>query len=387
MLAINHLNRANYSFLRLVGYNSLQSKPIRPNRISNFRSISSFSSKITMPSNSAAVLAEAKGYPLQVKEAAYTSPGENEILVKNGAVAINPMDWLIQVMGPALFPWLQYPFTGGSDLAGEVVEVGSGVTRFKVGDRVIGHALGFSSRNPREAAFQNYTVLQAKMASPIPSDLSYESATVIPLALSTAACGLFQKDFLALDYPSLSPKPNGEILLIWAGSSSVGGAAIQLATAAGYEVITTCSPKNFDYVKKLGASQAFDYHDTNITNDLLDAFKGKKSAGAVAILPGSLEVCFEVVAKSEGKKFVAAALPLPAELPSGVQAKFIFSGSIKDTEVGSVIYEQYLPKALVEKKFIAAPEPEVVGKGLESLQAGYDALRKGVSAKKVVVSL
>ncbi|RFU24273.1 hypothetical protein B7463_g12064, partial [Scytalidium lignicola] len=340
-----------------------------------------------MPSNSAAVLVEAKAHPLQVKEAPYTSPGENEIVVKNGAIAINPMDWLIQVMGPTLFPWIQYPFTGGADLAGEVVEVGSGVTRFKVGDRVIGHALGFSNRNSHEAAFQNYTVVQAKMASPIPSYLSYESATVIPLALSTAACGLFQKDFLALDYPSSSPKPNGETLLIWAGSSCVGGAAIQLAVAAGYEVITTCSPKNFEYVKKLGASQAFDYHNTNISNELLDVFKGKKCAGAVAILPGSSEVCLEVVAKSEGKKFVAAALPLPAELPSGVQAKFIFSGSVKDNEVGSLIYEEYLPKALAEKKFIAAPEPEVVGKGLQSIQSAYDTLRNGVSAKKVVVSL
>jgi Zn-dependent alcohol dehydrogenase len=175
--------------------------------------------------------------------------------------------------------------------------------------------------------------------------------------------------------------------LVWAGSSSVGGSAIQLAVAAGYEVITTASPKNFEYVKKLGASQAFDYHSTSITTELIDAFKGKKCAGALAILPGSTEVCLEVVGKSEGKKFVALALPPPASLPEGIQAKFISGGALKDNEVGTIIYQEYLPKALAEGKFIVAPEPLVAGQGLESIQAGFDLLKKGVSAQKVVVSL
>ena len=147
--------------------------------------------------------------------------------------------------------WIKYPFVRGSDLAGEVVEVGKDITRVRVGDRVLGHAVGMDRKSNKssEGAFQQYTVIRANMASPIPSSMSYERACVLPLCLSTAACGLFQKDFLALLYPILSPKPNGKTVLIWRSSTSVGSNAIQLAVAAGYEVITTASPKNFDYVR------------------------------------------------------------------------------------------------------------------------------------------
>lgn len=98
------------------------------------------------------------------------------------------------------------------------------------------------------------------MASLIPSTLFYESAAIIPLGLATAACGLFQKDHLAREYLSISSKPTGKALLVWGGSTSVDSNAIQLAVAGSYEVLTTASPKNFDYVKKLGASQVFDYN-------------------------------------------------------------------------------------------------------------------------------
>jgi NADPH:quinone reductase-like Zn-dependent oxidoreductase len=76
--------------------------------------------------------------------------------------------------------WIKYPFVMGSDLAGEVVEVGKGVTRFKVGDRVIGHAVGMDPKSNKssEGAFQEYTIIRANMASPIPSSMPYENACV-----------------------------------------------------------------------------------------------------------------------------------------------------------------------------------------------------------------
>ena len=349
-----------------------------------------------MPSNTAAVLIAAKATPLELKPAPYTSPQENQIVVKNGAVAINPVDWALQAMGEALFPWIIYPTVIGSDLAGEVVEVGSAVSRFKAGDRVLGHAVGFMQNIASEGAFQKYTVLLAHMASPIPSSLSYESAAVLPLCLSTAAVGLFQKDYLALQYPSVPPpKPTGKALLVWGGSTSVGSNGIQLAVAAGYEVITTASPKNFDYVKKLGASQAFDYNSETVVDDLIGAFKGKTIAGAIAIgnvaAPGNgaaaAAACLEIVDKSEGHKFVSMALQVPEKLPSGVGAKFILGSALKDNEVSQAIYVDFLPKALAEGTYIAAPDPQVVGTGLEYIQAGFELQKKGMSAKKVVVSL
>ena len=56
-------------------------------------------------------------------------------------------------------------------------------------------------------------------------------------------------------------------------------------------------------------------------------------------------------------------------------------------EVGKAIYEDFLPTALAQGKYIAAPEPQVVGKGLECVQEAFEISKKGVSAKKVVVSL
>lgn len=90
-----------------------------------------------MPENHAAWLV-AKQTPLEVKAAPYTAPRPDEIVVRNHAIAINPIDWIKQCSGNMLFSWIEYPFVLGSDLAGEVVEVGTGVTRFKVGDRVLG---------------------------------------------------------------------------------------------------------------------------------------------------------------------------------------------------------------------------------------------------------
>jgi NADPH:quinone reductase-like Zn-dependent oxidoreductase len=78
---------------------------------------------------------------LEVGPAPYTSPGEDQIVVRNHAVAIDPLDWIIQVDGNLAYRWLKYPTVLGSDVAGEVVEVGRAVTRFRVGDRVLGHAV------------------------------------------------------------------------------------------------------------------------------------------------------------------------------------------------------------------------------------------------------
>lgn len=222
--------------------------------------------------------------PLVVKSAPYTPPKMNEIVIRNGAVAINPVDCMIQTMGSGMaFPWIKFPFVLGVDTAGEVVEVGSKVTRFKVGDRVLGQGLGGDkqSRGAPESSFQDYVVLLADMSSPIPDDLSYEKACVLPLGFGTAACSLYQTDHLGLKLPSTKPEPTGKTILIWGGSTSVGSNAIQMAVASGYEVFATASPKNFAYVRSLGATKVFDYNSSTVVQDIVQAFQGKTTAGAM----------------------------------------------------------------------------------------------------------
>lgn len=337
-----------------------------------------------MPANSAAWLTAKKKTPLEIGPAPYTAPRENEVVIKNGAVAINPVDWKLQYL--AIFPQ-NYPTILGQDVAGEVVEVGSNVTRFSVGDRVLGHATNLASKQDRASAFQLYTVVPEHVVSPIPSSLSYEAASVLPLGLSTAAVGLFHKDFLNLQRPSIPSKPTGRTLLVWGGSSSVGSNAIQLAVHAGYEVITTASPRNFDYVKSLGASEAFDYNSPTVVDDLVAALKGKKLASAYDAI-GVFHPIADVLTRVGGEHSIASVLSVPEDLPSGISAKWIYAVvAISDVEFGLSIYRDFLPQALAEGKYAAAPEPLVVGKGLEYVQEGIDLNKRGVTARKVVVSL
>jgi NADPH:quinone reductase-like Zn-dependent oxidoreductase len=372
-----------------------------------------------MPANTAAWLGSRRARA-EVAPAPYTRPRADEIVVRNRAVAVNPLDWIIQVAGHVMYTWLRYPFVLGADLAGEVVEVGAAVTRFAPGDRVLGHAVGSDKdRNaPAEGAFQAYTVLLAAMAAPIPANLPYENAAVLPLGLSTAACALFQKDQLALSYPGAAPPPAGQSVLVWGGSTSVGSNAIQLAVAAGYEVITTASPRNFGYAEKLGASQVFDYSSPTVVADITAALQGKTLAGALAVGTGSAGPCADIVCACAGRKFIALASPgasfekldgrrggrlrllaILARLASsgaslqvkcrlrGIRTKFVFGTTLKGNEVAAIIYEGFLPAALADGRYVAAPDPLVIGTGLESVQAGLDAHRAGVSARKVVITL
>ncbi|KAK4943256.1 hypothetical protein LTR10_017098 [Elasticomyces elasticus] len=339
-----------------------------------------------MSSNSAAWLPSAKAHPFEVKAAPMPTPTENEIFVRNHAVAINPVDGSLQTL--AWFP-LDYPTVLGQDVAGEVVSIGPNVTRFKQGDRVLGHGVGMATKRIQDCAFQAYTILQTNMASHIPESISFEHAAVIPLGLSTASCALFQDTHLHLQLPTEpAQKPTGTTLLIWGGASSVGSNAIQSAVAAGYEVITTASPKNFESVKKLGASEAFDYNSPTITEDLMTALKGKTMAGALDCIGGpAWNIVLDVVSQSKGKKFIATTKRGFPDPPEGVTLKHIFGTTLKDNEVGKAIYEDFLPKALQAGSFVPAPEPLIVGHGLENIQAAVDRYSKGVSARKLVVTL
>lgn len=313
-----------------------------------------------------------------------TSP--NEILIRAHAVAINPVDKMLQY-NPAFIP-MTYPAVLGQDVAGEVVAVGdTASSRFKVGDRVIGHCLGIVTKRPQDGAFQEHVVLESKLVSKIPDGISYERAVVIPLGLSTAAAGLYQEGFMGLRLPGTTGDGD-EVVFIWGGSSSVGCNAIQLAVAAGYEVVTTASDKNAEYLRKLGAKTVLDRRSGSIREDILAALEGKKLAGTLDCIGGEAwAACLDVVGRHEdGSKLVITTKHGYPEPAKGLSIKNMFATTIKDNEVGKAIYEDFLPKALEEGTFVPAPEPDVVGKGLESIQAAVDLYRGGTpSAKKWVV--
>lgn len=311
------------------------------------------------------------------------------------------------------FRWIKFPLILGNDVAGEVVQIGNKVIRFKVGDRVLGQAMATDQKinNAAYGAFQLYTVILEQIASPIPDHLSFENVAVMPLAFTTAAAGLFEKDQLGLEYPQLEPNATGKTVLIWGGSTSVGCNAIQLAKAAGYEVISTSSPKNFDLLRSLGANKVFGYRGPKVIEKIVEAMVGNSLAGAIAIGEDSMFRCLDILGRCEGDKRLAmATYPVPSQPKRfatlqiifyaatsmmsiamkarlrGIKTSFIW-GSVVGSPVGDAVYRDFLPEALENRQFKAAPESEIIGQGLEKIQEAMDIQKKGVSARKIVVSL
>ncbi|POS74745.1 zinc-binding dehydrogenase [Diaporthe helianthi] len=383
------------------------------------------------PSNTAAWLTKPKT-PLAVSPAPYTPPGQDQIVIRTGAIGVNFCDWAKQDIGGMIFPWAKLPYIMGEDVAGEVVEVGprggdsNGLPSFKVGDRVLGHCLGLDkiSAGSSEGAFQEYVVLRAGLVARIPDSVAFERACVLPVCLSTAATGLFCDKHLGLDLPSVDnharggSKP-GKVLVVWGASTAVGMNCVQLAVGAGYQVVATAGRHNFDYVSSLGAASVFDYRDANCVRDVINATQqiGSGCAGAVAIGAGSIKPCIDIAAaccKGTDKGYVAQMSlngpppPVPGVLSlvtwlgkagyawfstlvkknlKGVKVEFIWGSDLYDGPVAEAVYGSFLPAALAKGSFVPAPEPLVVGHGLDKIQEAFEVGRKGVSAKKLVVTL
>jgi NADPH:quinone reductase-like Zn-dependent oxidoreductase len=336
------------------------------------------------------------GARFEVGPAPYTRPAADEVVVRARAVAVNPVDGIPGVGYRVILPWLTFPAVVGCDVAGEVVEVGSGVTRLRLGDRVVGHAVGGERNRNRaaEGAFQLYVVLMQHMVTPLPDGLLFEQAAVLPLAMSTAASGMFQQDQLALPLPTNDSQDREETVLVWGGSTSVGSNAIQLARGAGYRVVATASPRNFDYLRSLGAAAAVDYHSRTAADELIDAIGDSPLAGTLAIGKGSLARTLSIASKVEGSRRIAAAQPtlltrvqLLWRRRNGVHVSSIWGGSLKDNAVGPGIYVDFLPAALAKGTYRAAPDATVVGTGLEKIPDAIQRLQKGVSARKLVVKV
>ncbi|KAG8165299.1 hypothetical protein KVR01_005574 [Diaporthe batatas] len=344
------------------------------------------------------------GAELEVAEAPFpTILDDDEVIIKNKAVAVNPVDWKIQSAPQPIFN-IQYPFILGSDVAGEVVGVGEAARhRFKKGDRVIGHALGLSSGGAAQGGFQLYPKLKAATVSKIPDDIPFEQAAVLPLSISTAAAGLFLKETLGLPIPKppssssiWGAKGAGkkkETVLLWGGSSSVGSSVVQLAVAAGYDVIATASPSNYDYVKSLGAELVVDYHNPDIVPILAGLLRasGTRLAGAYDAIGSDATVrASAAVVSALGGGRVASVGVTPEDAGGDevevvrISAPSLVAGA---PEVVRAVWGEYVPAALRAGTLVPRPRELVVGKGLYFVQRGLDANKAGVSAAKVVITL
>ncbi|KIW96644.1 uncharacterized protein Z519_02035 [Cladophialophora bantiana CBS 173.52] len=340
------------------------------------------------PKNRAAWLRELN-MTLEVGPAEMGKPGPDEVLIKNRAVAMNPVDWMMQY---GAFPAGPLPRILGNDVAGDIVEVGEGVTQFAQGQRVLAHCIGLATNESKYGAFQEYAVVPTVGCCVIPDGMKYDNACVLPLAISTASIGLFHEERMGLMTPTDAMEKGHpeEAILVWGGSSSVGSAAIQLAVAATYKVVTTASPRNFDLCRKLGASEVFDHTSPGIVGELTAALQKWACRGAfdaIATRDTQLNVA-QVLSQLGGGRMAVVLAPIK-ELPATVEARGIYAVSIlqQDKALGKAIYGDFLPRALEQGLIKPAPPSDVIDHGVEHIQAAVDKLRAGVSGSKVVVTL
>src|ERR1700724_913264 len=193
---------------------------------------------------------------------AVPAPGPDEILIKVAAAGVNRPD-VAQRSGS--YP----PPPGASDLpglevAGEVVAVGPGASKHKLGDKVMSLVAG--------GGYAQYCIAQDAQAMAVPSGLSMPEAGAIPETLMTVWHNVFERGGLK----------SGETLLIHGGSSGIGTMAIQLAKAFGSKVIVTVgSQEKADACLKLGADHAINYKTQDFVAEVKTATNG---TGANVIL-------------------------------------------------------------------------------------------------------
>ena len=193
---------------------------------------------------------------LQLEDVARPVPAADEILIKVYASGVNPVDWVVREGGnAALRAYLTLPMTLGWDAAGVVVEVGSEVTGFQVGDAVYGEP-----NFPGDGSYAEYCAAKASQFAHKPKSLSFIEAAGVPLAGLTAWTGLFE-------HGQLQP---GQRVLIQGASGGVGGFAVQFAKAKGAYVIGTASAGNLDYLRQLGADEVLDYRSQPVEDLVRD---------------------------------------------------------------------------------------------------------------------
>jgi NADPH:quinone reductase-like Zn-dependent oxidoreductase len=252
---------------------------------------------------------------------------EGEIVVRVHAASVNPVDWKIRdgLVRKRFSPPL--PLIPGGDLSGEVAAVGTGVTRFVLGEPVFA-MIGLWG------AYAEHVVLNAAIAARKPSNIDHVQAASVPLVGLTAWQALHEQGAVQ----------HGQRVLVLAAAGGVGGFAVQFARAAGAQVIASASAKNADYVRALGAQEVLDYRTDSATRyagsiDLVvDAVGGEASIRALELLkPDGALVAIAApteALKEQGAKLKRRVLPLQGR-PDGTQlskiAALIDAGSAAAT--------------------------------------------------------
>ncbi|KAJ5778783.1 zinc-binding oxidoreductase ToxD [Penicillium odoratum] len=313
------------------------------------------------------------------------------VLVKVVSVALNPTDWkhIDYISPPGVLC--------GCDYSGIVAEVGKGVKKlWKKGDRIAGFAHGGNSVQPEDGSFAEYIVVKGDVQFRIPDHMTFEEASTLGVGINTVMQAFYQSLSLALPTnPLIIPEP----ILVYGGSSATGLVAIQFAKLSGYQVLTTCSPRNFDLVKSFGADAVFDYNDTQSAAEIRKSTEDRlKLVFDTISLDTTAAFCGEALCTKGGSYTNLLWANVPREnVHSNSVLVYTIIGedftlgttSIPAIPANRTFAEDFHPlvEKLLEKNFRA--QPLVVGKkGLKGVLEGLNSMRKGdVSGEKLVYNI
>ncbi|KAK0616903.1 chaperonin 10-like protein [Immersiella caudata] len=327
-------------------------------------------------------------------------PGE--MLCKVRAVALNPVDW--KVIDLSASP----DAIGGYDFAGEVIEVSSCVSRFKVGDRILAMTFGTNPLRLASGAFSNVAIATEDLACKVPEWMSFQQASSMAVAIATAGLALHRTMGIPIstemEHGGAQPK-NPFFVLVSGGATATGTVAIQLLKACGAVPIATCSPQNSTLVKLAGAVETFDYRSPTCgieisayTNNTLSLVLDCVTEAA------SMKLCYEAIGPTGGH--YVALDPFPTNIQytrrdvraESIMALTLFGGEVAlDGAYGYPADPTARPFArriflmaeqlLGDRRLIPHPIEVRLG-GLEGVKTGIEDLRRGgVRATKLVYPL
>lgn len=194
---------------------------------------------------------------MQVDEVEDPVPGRGELLLHAKAAAVNPVDLITRTGNSRRAKLLKLPYIPGDNIAGEVVAVGPGINRFRVGQRVFG--IAFNS-------YASLVVAKADWVGELPEPYGYEEGGALPSPFFTS--------WNALVYTGEARA--GETVLVHGGAGGVGNAAIQLAKRIGCRVLTTVSSKEkADFCITSGADETINYREEDFASRCLELTDGR----------------------------------------------------------------------------------------------------------------
>ncbi|KAF8643145.1 hypothetical protein AX16_009189 [Volvariella volvacea WC 439] len=338
------------------------------------------------PKTQKALFLDAPHGNLVVEDTEVYTPEEGELLVKIRSIALNPVDWKIKKYNVFV---KEYPAILGSDIAGDVVKVEAGVTRFKVGDKIFFQGASVN----RYAAYQQYTLADQAIGAKIPENATYDDASTIPVAFTCIYLSLYHK--LGFTPPTTTyggaGKYSGVPLVIIGGSGSVGQYGLQLAKLSAFSpIITYASAKHEAHLKSLGATHVIDRQTTPLSS----------LPSAVRAITGSVGVPYiiDVISSAEtqqaaydavddgGKVGLVLAPTLKEKEGSGKQVLPVV-GVRDDPAHKHILEDAYLfLEEWIRNGTIRTTHTEVLPGGLKGIDEGLKRLEaNGVSGVKLVV--